>query len=258
LQNPVMAQDWSPHGARLAFLLRKGEVPETLLVLLCMFDSRSATTSLVQVLESPDGTGTGQREETNVTWSPLGTRILTLDTAEARAIAIVDAAGYEKRETRSGTFARWLSDDEIFYQDRAPTDVVPDWTAVSLETGRTNTFALPAGNYRPALSPDGRWIAFDDGDGERPAIFLLDLKRGTTRQLIRGYVAPVWLGPEIIAASAAGPCLRASCPIPWSTSGTTVRIDLSSGEHAPISLPTTLQEYVRNGVIDVWLGAGGT
>jgi hypothetical protein len=151
-----------------------------------------------------------------------------------------------------------LSDDEIFYQERPHTDLVSDWTWLSLETGRTKTFGLPARSYRPALSPDGRWIAFDDGDSERPSVFLLDMRDGTVRRLIRGYLAPVWLDSETLAASGAGRCHQAICPIPWSTSGTTVAIDLSTGDETALRLPTTLQERPRNGLIDVWLGAAGT
>jgi hypothetical protein len=159
---------------------------------------------------------------------------------------------------RGGTFSRWLSDDEIFYQERPHTDLVSDWTRLSVETGRTKTFGLPARTYRPALSPDGRWIAFDDEDSERPSVLLLDMHDGTVRRLIRGYVAPVWLDSKTLAASAAGPCQHAICPIPWSTSSTTIGIDLSTWDERALRLPTTLQERPRNGLIDVWLGAAGT
>jgi dipeptidyl aminopeptidase/acylaminoacyl peptidase len=255
LPNHVMGYDWSPDGTRLAFQLRAEEGPETLIVHLCVFDSRTGATSLVQVLEPPDGTGTGQREETMTTWSPNGAWILTIDTAEEPTMAIVDADGYEKVEARSGTFGRWLADDEIFYQERPHTDRVADWTRLSLETGRTITFGLPARSYRPALSPDGRWIAFDNGDSDSPSIFLLDLEQGTTRQLIRGHVAPVWLSSGRIAASAAGPCTGGTCPIPWSTSGTTTGIDIATGKQSELVLPTTLLDSPRNGVIDVWIGS---
>lgn len=258
LPNRLMGQDWSPDGNLLLYQLRAQSETELFPVQLCAFDALSGTTSLVTQLQPPDGTGTGQREETMVTWSPQGTRVLVADTAEEPSIVILAADGYAQLEARSGTFARWLSDDEIFYQERPHTDLVSDWTWLSLKTGRTKTFALPARSYRPALSPDGRWIAFDDGDSERPSVFLLDMRDWTVRRLIRGYVAPVWLDSDTLAASAAGPCQQAICPIPWSTSSTTIGIDLSTGDETALRLPTTLQERPRNGPIDVWLGAAGT
>jgi hypothetical protein len=258
LPNRLMGQDWSPDGNLLLYQLRAQSETELFPVQLCEFDARSGTTSLVTQLQPPIGTGTGQREETMVTWSPQGTRLLVADTAQEPSIVILAANGYAQVEARSGTFGRWLSDHEIFYQERPHTDLVSDWTWLSLETGRTKTFGLPARSYRPALSPDGRWIAFDDGDSERPSVFLLDMRDGTVRRLIRGYLAPVWLDSETLAASGAGRCHQAICPIPWSTSGTTVAIDLSTGDETALRLPTTLQERPRNGLIDVWLGAAGT
>jgi dipeptidyl aminopeptidase/acylaminoacyl peptidase len=256
LPNHVLGHDWSPDGTRLAFLLRKDAGPEDLLVQLCVFDSRNASASLVQLLEPPIGTATGQREETMVTWSPDGARILVVDTAEEPSLVIIEADGFEKLDARSGTFGRWLSNDEIFYQEDPHTDLVSTWTLLSLATGRRTRFELPARSYRPALSPDGRWIAFDDGDRAKPAIFLFDVHLGTKRRLIRGYVAPVWLDPDVVAASGAGTCQGGTCPIPWATTGETVGIYVSTGAQSQLNLPTTLQEDPRNGVIDVWLDQG--
>ena len=112
---------------------------------------------------------------------------------------------------------------------------------------------MPPG-YRPAVSPDGNKIAYDDGDGDEPSIFVFDVDEGTTQRLARGFVGPVWLGPDLIAATAAGSCPSGSaCPIPWAALGTTVGIDVPTGDRTPLALPTTLQEVARYGVIDVLL-----
>jgi len=255
LPNTILGLDWSPDGSLLAYQLRT-ETPSRIGPrLLCLFDSGSGEASLLRSIPRPFGTSTGQREETAVTWSADGRFILAVETAAEPSLFVVDLDGRDVVTPRDGTFGRWLTGGRILFQEDNPrnNEDPGDWFVLSTTNGQTRPFDLPPG-YRPAVSPDGDMIAFDDGDRDEPSVFIFDIHRGVSRRLARGHVAPVWLGPDLIAATAAGPCPAGSfCPIPWSVRGTTVGIDVGAGEHTPLALPSTLQEVHWYGVIDVLL-----
>lgn len=254
LPNLLQGFDWSPDGRLLAYQLRTETASRVGPRLLCKLDSGSGEASLLRSIPRPFGTGTGQREETSVTWSPDGALVLAVETAAQPSLFIVDVGGRDAVEPQDGTFARWLSDDRLLFQESPHGDKVADWVVLSIEDGRISAFGLPERAYRPALSPDGQHIAYDDGDGDGPSVFIFDIDQGTSQRLARGFVAPVWLGPELVAAAAAGPCPAGSfCPIPWSVLGTTVGIEPATGDRSPLALPSTLQEIHRYGVIDVLL-----
>jgi Tol biopolymer transport system component len=251
LPNLLMGYDWSPDGALLAYQLRSDTSTEIGPAHLCLFDSRDGSAAMVRLLSPPFGTGTGQREETLIRWSSNGDSILLVDTAEEPTIRVVDPQGTDRVEPQSGTFARWLSDDEILYQTVPHTDLVAGWVSLQLSATSTEVVGLPRRAYRPAVSPDGRTIAFDNGDGFHPTVYLFDTEHNTLRRVLRGYLAPLWLGEHLLAATAAEQCSGEGCPIPWALLDRTVGIDISSGTQSRLTLPTTMNEYQRNGTIDV-------
>jgi hypothetical protein len=260
LPNQLTGLDWSPDGTMLAYLLRVETPTRVLPSALCLFDSRTGETSLLREIERPFGTGTGQREETLVSWAPDGRRIIAIETAAQPSLFVVDLEGRDAIEPLDGTFARWLSDDTVLFQeDPGVADASWSWFSATVSTGRSSPFPLPTEAYRPSLSPSRDSVAFDDGDGEEPSVYLHDIASGATRMLARGYTAPVWLGPNHIAASAAGPCpLGSFCPTPWVALGATIGIDLLTGQEEPLTLPTTIQGAGRFGAIDVLLPIVGT
>lgn len=250
LPNSVLGFDWSPDGMLLAYLLRSDTPSRIGPRELCLFDARRSETSLLKRIERPFGTGTGQREETAITWAPNGRQVLAVETSAQPSLFVIDLEGRDVVSPRDGTFARWLTDDRILYQDDPHSDRPGGWFSLSTTTGRARQFSLPERAYRPAISPDGDRIAFDDG-AEDPAIFIFDIDSGTSRRLAGGHVAPVWLGPDQVAATAAEPCSHSFCPVPWSAFSTTVSIDTVTGDQQQILLPRTLAEIHRYGVIDV-------
>jgi hypothetical protein len=260
LPNQLTGSDWSPDGTMLAYLLRVETPTRIQPSSLCLFDSRSGKTSLLREIERPFGTGTGQREETLVSWAPDGRRIIVVETAAEPSVFVVDLEGHDVIEPRDGTFARWLSEDTVLYQeDPGGSDASGRWFAATVTTGGSRPFPLPTEAHRPSLSPSRDSVAFDDGNSEKPSVYLLDIASGTTRLLAPGYVAPVWLGPSLVAASASGPCPAGSfCPIPWVTLDATVGIDVLTGHAEPLTLPTTLQGAGRSGAIDVFMPIAGT
>jgi len=251
LPNHVMGYDWSPDGRRLAYQLRVEQADEVAPVALCMFDTDATTVSFLRPLNPPIGTGTGQREETAVTWSPGGRAILLVDTAESPSLQVVSEDGVNLIDARDATFGRWLGEERLIFQEDPHTDQVAAWRTLTTQSGATRAFKMPDRAYRPALSPDGSLIAFDDGDGDQPSIYIFDLATQTSRRLVRGYVAPVWLRSNLLAVSAAAPCSGGFCTVPWIARGGTMAVNVQTGERHSINLETTLQDLYRYGVIDL-------
>lgn len=254
LPDSLLAHDWSPDGAVLAYLLRF-QTP-TLLGshLLCAFDSRTGTASLVRHIENPFGTGVGQREETAVTWSPDGGAILVTDTAAQPSLFVVTLDGRDIVGPRAATFGRWAAADRLILQE-TPQDGSADWEWLYLatQTGTTHGFGLPATAYRPAISPSGDQIAYDDGKAQ-PSVYVFNTAERTSERLATGYVAPIWIGPNTVAMTAADPCTAGDfCEVPWTAQETTGAVDLATGKTVALALPSTLSGVVRYGVIDIQL-----
>jgi hypothetical protein len=255
LPNSLHGYAWSPDGTLLAYQLRAESATEDLPVSLCLFDSHSGATRFLRPLAPWAGRDTNQRDEVSVAWSPSANDILVVDTIEQPSVYVVGVDGRAVAPPRDGSFARWLSDDRVLVWDDPQSTIEPgSWLTFSTSTGAIEPFALPPDAHRPALSPDGQMIAFDDGNGAAPSVYVFDVQSGTSRRLARGYVAPVWIGPDLIAATAVGPCPPDNfCVVPWSTLGRTVGIDVRTGERTQLSLPTTLPEIFIYGVIDTSL-----
>jgi hypothetical protein len=250
LPNHILGHAWSPTGEYLAYQIRAETATEQRPVALCLFEGSSGSTSRVRLMEAPLGTGTGQREETRVSWAPSGQSLLVVDTAESPSLAVVDLEGRDLLAPTEGTFARWLSDDKILYQTQPHTDNPSKWLVVSISTGTTELFDLPERAYRPSLSPDGTRLVFDDGLGKSPSIFLADIETQKSRRLAGGFVGGIWLNENLIAATAVRECVG-NCVEPWSNAGSASGIDPVTGAASRLALPTTLQEYTRYGGLDV-------
>jgi hypothetical protein len=252
LPSRLLAFDWSPDGTELAYLVELGDQSENRL---CTLDTRSGARRSIRSFSYTVGRGGHQWDEVSVAWAPTARGILVVHTTtEQPSVHVVDIDGRDLAPPQMGTFARWLGDETVLFLEGDPQATLEPWHWFSLSTttGQKGKYGLPDEGFRPALSPDGDMIAFDDG-AEEPSIYVFDIETGTSRRLARGYVAPVWLGPDLIAATAAGPCPSSNfCVTPWLPSDTTIGIEPASRDQGPLSLTTTLQ-----GVIDVLLPATG-
>lgn len=256
LPTSMLGYEWDPSGALLAFQVRVEAAGELRPVVLCLFDSRSGLTSGLRTLSEPILSGTDQRQEASVSWSPLGNRIVVVDTLERLSIVVTDLAGQDVVAPRSGTFARWLTDDTLLYSQTSGQDPSSSaWFSIEAGAGTVTALDLPAEMHRPTLSPDGQLLAFDDGNGARPAISVLDLTTGAISELGVGLVGPIWLQARLVAGSVTGACKETeACQRPWTLVGGTMAIDLTATDATRVlSLPTTLNRSVRYGAIDVWL-----
>jgi len=252
LPNVVHGYAWSPDGTLLAYQVRAETADEVLPISLCVFDMQTGEASVLRSLAYWAGREAHQRDEVAISWSPAGSSVLVIDTIEQPSVYLVGVDGRELMPPRDGSFGRWLSDDTfLLWDDPQAAGETGRWLTVSSSTGETSPFALPADAHRPAVSLDGQMIAFDDGAGAEPSVYVFDIQTGMSRRLGRRLLAPVWLGPDVIAATAAGACPPDNyCVVPWSTLDHTVGINIDTGDRRRLQLPTTMQEQFVYGVID--------
>ncbi len=250
----LIAYDWSPNGRRLAYVVRGEKTSAVGASLLCMFDSGRGRVSLLRSLEYPVGRGGHQRDERVVAWSRNGDHILVVDTGNTPSLWVVYPNGANAIAPREGTFGRWLTSERILFQEGSGGIPEPaSWRELTVRGDETRVLALPGKAFRPALSPDGSLLAFDDGR-KVPAVYVVDLDGGTTRLLARGFAAPVWLDSDVLALTKAGPCPRTYfCVSPWISLGSIVGVDPANGERRRLAFPSTEDGVLRSAVSDVFL-----
>jgi hypothetical protein len=207
---PVRAYDWSPDGQTLAFYRGGGDQQATELHVV---DGAGRRIGLRRFGPTPGRGGYVNYDETRVDWSPDGRRLLladtALDTSQDETFYVLDSTGDDILPPRFGTWARWSSHGEkIYCFCAAPTPGATGdglWQAIDVTTGAATP--LPIDGARPSVSPDGRFLAYDDGQ-ETPAVHVLDLDDPLlrTRLLARGALAPLWLDATRVAMTDTRPC----------------------------------------------------
>lgn len=242
----IVAHDWSPDGRRLAYLAGPSQA-------LCLYDATQDKIALVRALPGLGGRGPHQGDEMSVFWSPRGTAILMVDTflltrgGSPPTAYVLDPNGREVAPPFTGTFARWFPDgrtalfrEEEYGAFQKERGAVERWFTLDVTTGRTRRSRMPAATFRPAISPDGTLIAYDDGKTE-PSLYVFDVSTGKSRRLARRYVAPVWLGEDLVAATATTKCTGgAECDFaPWTKRSATAGFDVERGTRRRLALRTT-------------------
>ncbi|MEW6476494.1 MAG: hypothetical protein AB1679_29900 [Actinomycetota bacterium] len=208
-------------------------------------------------------------DETRLEWSPDGRRLLLVDTALDTAVGpsaeqilhVLNADGSDAVPPGLGTWARWSADSGTIYClcSTDPEGLKWRWEAVDIALGTRTPLPISAG-ARPAVSPDGRFLAFDDGD-DTPSVHVLDLgeptgrrqptagpgpRRDRPRFLARAALAPIWLTPTRLAVTDTRPCphtedqcLAGGHGALFEPAGTASAIDLATGRRSPLPpIPT--------------------
>ncbi|MBI4730282.1 MAG: hypothetical protein HY775_12430 [Acidobacteria bacterium] len=240
LEAAVLAHDWSPDGGRLAYLVSDGRSDQ-----LCLYDASRGRTRLIRRLHAPQGREPGPDDDESLAWSPTGSALLVVDTfalaARTATVNVLNGAGRELVAASEGTFARWSADGRSVFFRELGYGTRGEWYAQGLSSGGLRRLGMRAGTFRADVSPDGRRLAYDDG-AATPSIYVFDLESGGEVRVARGFLAPVWLGAEVVVATAAkgGACAPVCDLRSFTIRDTTVAFDVRTGARRRLSLQTTV------------------
>jgi hypothetical protein len=209
----IRAYDWSPDGNALAYSSApaQGGAPE-------LHITGNGLPRLRRFAPIEGRGGFINYDETRIEWSPDGHRLLMVDTALDTAVGpslektlyVLNSDGTDAITPGLGTWARWSADSRTIYCLCATLPNTDDcrWQAIDVATGTRTPLLIPSG-ARPSISPDGRLLAYDDGQ-DTPSVHVLDLRTpgNQPRFLARSAMAPVWLSPSRLAFTNTRPCPR--------------------------------------------------
>lgn len=241
----ILTYAWSPGRTTVAYLSVDFDrrIPHSVF----LYTIASKSTRLVKRFPEHLGRGSPDDEEVAIRWSQDGTRLLVvdtpLDTTESGpqpTMYLMRGTGADVIAPRTGTQARWSGDDtRIFYRQ---WDRKYAWYEVDVAGDREEPLGIRAGTRRPALSPNGRMLAYDDGR-QRPSVFVYDLAADTERRIGTG-VAPLWLDDGALIVTNTKPCAEApegcSEGPAWSPSGSTSLLSLGGAAPQRLAMHSTL------------------
>lgn len=222
VRGPVLAYAWDTRSDRLAVLVQPNGVGGHVLYL--YRPRRNERVLLRRFALAPGGAGDGSGrplyDERSLAWSPSRGALLLVDNDLAdreKPIHVLDARGRDLIPPLVGTYAGWVG-GSIYYRALATAR----WYLTSLRGRPTARLAIRQGRMHPSLSPDGRFLALDDGRswiagsarrGCTCTVFVYDFRRRVERRLRGGLVAPVWLSSRTLAATNVRGCSGSECGI---------------------------------------------
>ncbi|MGH9036595.1 MAG: hypothetical protein ACRD0O_12605 [Acidimicrobiia bacterium] len=243
LAGGVVAHDWTPDGRTLALYVAGDDHTSSELHVFTGGHPR-----LIRRFGPVRGRGGFiNYDEWRVEWSPDGRRLLVvdtgLDTSEPEdTFFVLDTDGTDVMAPRGGTWARWGADSQTVYCICAVRPGDDNWVWLSLHTGTgVGTPLLLERAMRPSVSPDGRFLAFDDGQ-DTPTVHVLELRPGSRpRRVTGGAIAPLWLDGGRLAVTDTRPCpdtpdecMAGGHGSMFHSAGTASAVDVTSGDRAPI------------------------
>ena len=238
----IRAYDWNPDGKTFAYYTTPSDDGVTELHI-----TGNGPDRLRRFVPVLGRGGFVNFDETRIEWSPDGRRLLlqdtALDTSQDETLYLLDADGTDASTPKLGTWARWSADSRRLYCLCATNLTNADWLWQSIDVGRgaSTPLLIPSG-ARPSLSPDGRLLAYDDGE-DTPSVYVLDPRTpgSHSRFLARGAIAPVWLNSTHLAFTNTRPCPRSEDECiagghgsMFEPAGTAAAIDLSTGRRSPL------------------------
>jgi Tol biopolymer transport system component len=242
----IRAYDWNPDGVRLAYYNVLSDDGKTELHI------TGAGPAHLRRFAAIEGRGGFINwDETRIEWSPNGERLLLVDTALDTAVGpsfektlyVLNADGTDAIAPGVGTWARWAADGRTIYCLCAslPSREDCQWQAIDLANGVRTPLLIPSGS-RPSLAPDGRLLAYDDGE-DTPSVYVLDPHKPGSRPrfLARSAIAPVWLSPTRLAFTNTRPCPRSELDCiagghgsMFESAGTASAVDLTTGRRSAL------------------------
>lgn len=242
ISGSISAYDWDRKGERVAYLDDNEGRPN-------LYVWKGGSREKIRSLPRFDGREGLEQDEIAVTWSPNGSMIMVVDTrSESNSrttLFVVEPDGSDVVQPKFGTFGRWSPDGaRVYYRNWESPGT---WYRLDVASESRKRLDVTDDVFRPAVSPDGHTLAYDDGR-RRPNVYLFDLRTGEERRLqgARG-VGPIWLSRREIAITDTEPCNEHfddpdACQLspPWFALRTTTRLRISDGRATELSAHTTL------------------
>jgi hypothetical protein len=181
-------------------------------------------------------------DEQHVEWSKNGERVLVVATGAGApgdamySTLFVISKGKDLIAPRVGTFGRWISADEIVYEEFAGEY---QWHLVDVATGNERVLSAAPKSARPALWRDKTAMVYDRADDDL-TLHLYSFTDGTDRVIATGGASPVWVATNTIAYSNVAACTNASeCgPDRWRATGGVKRLVIG-GATTALALTST-------------------
>lgn len=194
------------------------------------------------------GRGADQGDEISVHLTPVGTIVndTALDTLESGGssptLFVIDEAGRDVVPPFDGVFGRGIDDRTILARERMRPS---RWVSVDVATGARTVLPMTAATFRPAVSPDGQYVAYDDGAAE-PTMYVFELATQKELLLSRPSVAAAWLTPRAVAGTATKPCSGDVCGeyAPWSAAGYATAVAVPQKTPARLRATSTIDADV--------------
>jgi serine/threonine-protein kinase len=152
-------------------------------------------------------------------WSPDSTRIAYTSLGEGLFVRPADGTGTPQRLLESNNTLvawAWTAGDELIFSEATTTNIDLGVLSLTGEHERRPLLATQFDEYDPALSPDGRWLAYRSNESGRNEIYVRpfpEVDTGKRQVSSRGGTEPKWsrdgrtlfyLGPTSLMEAAVG------------------------------------------------------
>jgi hypothetical protein len=241
----VRAHAWTADGSAFAYIVGDEDQHQLRLRRL----AGDIDVLLRNLGDAPGRGGFSNYDQIRLEWSPDGSKLLVVDTwvdsDEDPTLFVVGPDGADVVPPRGGTWADWSPDSRtVYFQWKGVT-------ALDTVTGSTRVL-IPGRGFRLSASPDGQFLAYDDG-ANPPSVFVYDLVGRFARQLHSEALGPMWLSTNTLLVGRAvtcvprphDDCVAGGHADPWTDAGTAWEIDLAPTASRPVALASTRDAAVR-------------
>lgn len=248
----IMDLDVSPDGSTLLYL----HIHRDSTYQLKRLSASGGVPSVLRTFAPNPGRGASTEDEVSVAWSPDGATILAVNTHAGLEnepdIFLLDEHGRDVFPPWRGTHARWSPDGRrVYYRGSAGDYGTKElgWRAFDISSRRTTTIGMRAGTNNLAISPDGRYAAYDTsyfGDMPigalmtegAPVTYLYDLRTGKETLLKKSALSALWISTsEVVVTNARRP--RGLTLNSFESLGTVTKITVNERQ-TEVSMTSTL------------------
>lgn len=222
LRGPILAFDWYSTPEIVAYLYQPDGTGN---YELHFYEPATKKNRLIKDFQGPsDDRDLDLNDELAVRWAPDGSKVLVVVTHLYKPIKetlyVFGRDGAELAARRLATFALWAPDSRTVFYRSSFTVNLSWWAFDTLTRSMSPLDEIKSGRMHPAVSPDGKYLALVDGRAWIPGtrkegctcnLYVYDLSTKKERLLLKGFIAPLWLAPNTLVATAARACRQDEC-----------------------------------------------